>query len=665
MELEHWHTHDLCDPIWVPERVRADGSAIVRFARWASATGRADLTDPFDYAALWRWSVQDIETFWHAVLDFFLVADHHAGDPVLVGDRMETTRWFPASSLNFAGQLLGAGEDENAVCAVWVQEDGRCETTTWRELRDEVGALARTLCERGVGLGDRVIGFVPHARYALVGFLATASLGAVWSQCAPDYGARAAIDRFAQLEPKALIAVDGYLFNGRRYDRRGEVQRLCAGLPTLKNVVFADYGGHGQPELNGIDVLTWQQATTLAGEFPAVEVPFNHPLWVLFTSGTTGVPKGIVHGHGGMALEQRVFSQLHMDVGSDDVYLWHTTPNWAVWNLHVASLLGGGQIVAYDGSPVYPDVSRLWQLASDHGVTVLGTSPGYLMACEKADLRPAENGDLSIMRTLGSTGATLPPGSYRWVRDRIGPHVQVASVSGGTDVAGAFLASAPTTPIWPGEISAPALGVALESFDEAGRPVTDEVGELVVTQPLPAMPLGIWGDHGGERYHDSYFDTFDGVWRHGDWITITSRGTTVMHGRSDATLNRNGVRLGSADIYEIVERLPEITEALVVGVDRPDGGYWMPLFVVLSPCVRLDEVLREKLRSALRTNASPRHVPDEIIAVPRLPHTRTGKKLEVPIKRILQGAAPETVASLGAVDDAAALEFFLGLAQRH
>jgi len=387
-------------------------------------------------------------------------------------------------------------------------------------------------------------------------------------------------------------------------------------------------------------------------------VPFDHPLWVVFSSGTTGLPKGIVHGHGGVVLEHLKAVALHMDLGSDDTFFWYTSPSWMMWNFQVAGLLVGATVVCYDGSPAHPAQDRLWEMAARLGVTVLGTSPGYVMACEKAGAVPAADHDLRALRAVGVTGSTLPASLSWWLADNVGRHVAVASISGGTDVVSAFVGGSRTVPVWAGELSAPYLGVALEAFDESGRPVRGEVGELVITRPMPSMPVRFWNDPDGVRYRDAYFDTYPGVWRHGDWITITDRGGVVMHGRSDSTLNRNGIRMGSADVYQAVERLPEIAEALIVGVDRPDGGYWMPLFVVLADGARLDDALRDRIRDAIRTHASPRHVPDDIVAAPAIPHTRTGKKLEVPIKRLFQGGDAARIVDRSAVDDPGLLDWF-------
>ncbi|MBM0237422.1 acetoacetate--CoA ligase [Micromonospora sp. ATA32] len=611
------------------------------------------------YEALWEWSVNDLDGFWSAVWQFFGLDAVSGYDAVLGSRDMPGAEWFPGATLNFADQLLrpGAGSDPAIVS---VSEGSEPVTMSRAELRRQVASLATTLSELGVGRSSRVVGYLPNVPEAIVAFLATAWLGATWSSVGQDYAAPAVVDRFGQLEPTIMVAADGYRFGGREHDRLAAVTELRRALPTVSATVIVPRLRH---EVTLPSAISWDEATSRPGAGPGPElVPFSHPLWVLFSSGTTGLPKGIVHGHGGVLLEQLKSLGLHWDLDRRDRFFWFTSPSWVMWNLLLSGLVTGSSVVTYDGSPTYPDPGALWKVVSDAGVTVFGTSPGYLQATRDAGIRPAAEHDLSMLRSMGSTGSPLAPDLHQWAAEAVGPG-PLFSISGGTDIAAAFCGGAPTCPVWPGELSVRNLGVAMQAWDDEGRTVRDQVGELVVTRPMPSMPVHLWNDPDGQKYRDAYFSTFPGVWRHGDWVTVTSRGSVVVHGRSDSTLNRNGIRMGSADIYHAVESLADVSEALVVGVEQPDGSYWMPLFVVLADGVALDADLETHICDAIRRAASPRHVPDEVIAVPGIPHTRTGKKLEVPIKRILQGAAVDSVLQPGSLDDPALLAPFVLLAR--
>jgi acetoacetyl-CoA synthetase len=650
-------------PMWTPDPDDVARAHITEFARFAAdRTGR----EFADYDALWHWSVEDVSGFWRCVWDFFdIVADTGAdgtvlANAVLANDVMPGAVWFPGVRLNYVDQVF-RDRDADEIAVVELDETGRSAEVSWAQLQARVAAVAAVLRENGVGIGDRVVAYLPNTAEAVIAFLATASLGAIWSACGMDYAPAAALGRFTQLEPLVLLAADGYRNGGKLYDRTEAVTELRAALPTLRATIAVDrIGAASWP-----DTVAWADAIAGAHELTTTPVAFDHPLWVLFSSGTTGLPKGIVHGHGGVLLEHLKALSLQSDLGPGDRFWWYTTPSWMMWNFQVAGLLVGATIVCYDGSPAHPTPDALWQHAARLGVRLLGTSPAYLSACAKAGVRPGTDHDLSTLRTLGVTGSTLPAPSYRWIAENVGAHVQIASISGGTDVVTAFVGSAPNVPVWSGEISAPFLGVALDAFDEQGHSLHGEVGELVITKPMPSMPVMFWNDPDGTRYRDAYFDTFPGIWRHGDWVTITDRGSVIMHGRSDATLNRNGIRMGSADIYEAVEQLPEVTEAMVIGVDEADGGYWMPLFVTLSPGSELDDALRARIRSAIREHASPRHVPDEVLAAPGIPHTRTGKKLEVPVKRLLQGSLSGATFDPGSVDDPSLIDWFLEVGEQH
>lgn len=619
---------------WVPTERDVDDAIVTHFARFAEKRTGAEYPD---YQTLWRWSVDDIEGFWATLWDYFDLGER--AQPVLENAEMPGARWFPGTTLNYADQVVrNARTDRPAI--IHAGEGVPDREVSWEELLGRAAAFADTLRANGVQPGDRVVGYLPNIPEAVIAFLATASVGAVWSACGQDYSAKAALDRLGQLEPKVLVAADGYTFAGKYRDKRDDVAALRDGLPTL----VASFS---------VDDL----AETSSGALEPISVPFEHPLWILFSSGTTGLPKGIIHGHGGVVLEHLKATALQSDMGRDDTFFWFTSPSWMMWNFQVAGLLVGATIVCYEGSPSAGSPDALWEIAARVKATVLGTSPGYVLGCMKADADPAQKYDLSALRTVGITGSSLPPASSLWLRDHVG--VQVASISGGTDVVSAFIGGVRTVPVWPGELSAPFLGCALDAWDEAGKPVRGEVGELVITKPLPSMPVGFWNDPDGTRYRAAYFEMFPGVWRHGDWITITDHHSVIVHGRSDSTLNRHGIRMGSADIYQAVESMPEVVEALVIGAEQPDGDYWMPLFVVLAEGLELTEELQARINDTVRTEVSPRHVPDEIIVAPGIPHTRTGKKLEVPIKKLLQGGDAAKVVERSAVDDPALLDWYV------
>lgn len=653
------------EPLWEPAPDRIAGARITRFQEWAAERYGAPAAIPGDpvasYAALHRWSVDELTTFWRALADWFEIRFTTPYTEVLADEAMPGATWFPGATLNYAEHALRTAEDPARAddpAILHVDETHEARTVTWRELSRQVGSLAAELRRLGVRPGDRVSGYLPNIPEAAVALLASAAVGAVWTSCAPDFGARSVLDRFQQVEPAVLFTVDGYRYGGKEHDRRETVAELRGALPTLRAVVHVPLLGTPAPE----GALAWSDLTSADAEPVFEQVPFDHPLWVLYSSGTTGLPKAIVQSQGGILLEHLKQLGLQNDTGPEDRFFWYTSTGWMMWNLLVSGLLTGSTVVTYDGSAGHPDISAQWQVAARTGTTFFGTSAAYVMACRKAGIHPGRDLDLSRVKCVATTGSPLPPDGFHWIHDEVSPHMWIASVSGGTDVCSCFAGAVPTLPVYTGELQAPSLATALHSWDPAGEPLVDEVGELVVTRPMPSMPIRFWNDPDGTRYRDSYFDTYPGVWRHGDWITLTGRNTVVIHGRSDSTLNRQGVRMGSADIYEAVERLPEIRESLVIGVERADGGYWMPLFVHLAEGAVLDDALRDRIKRAIREGCSPRHVPDEIIEVRGVPHTLTGKRLEVPVKRLLQGAPLEKAVNPGSVDDVELLRFYARLA---
>ncbi|TMR40626.1 acetoacetate--CoA ligase [Actinomadura geliboluensis] len=649
--------------LWSPPEDRS-ATRLGQFTAWLEARHGVRFAG---YDDLWRWSVEHLGTFWADVAEFFGVAAGLSAEQALADDSMPGAVWFPGVRVNFAEHLLAALDDDRVALAAHT-EDGGSALLTGAELRRQVGALAASLRRLGVEPGDRVAAYLPNTQHAVVAFLATAFVGAVWTVCAPDFGVRSVLDRLAQTRPRVLVAADGHHFGGKRHDRTAAALEILGELPTVETCVWVDHLHPGRvPEPpEGRAVVRWADLVAGEEEPECASLAFEHPLWILFSSGTTGIPKGIVHGHGGMLLEQYKNMLLQTDVRPGDVFYWYTSTAWMMWNIVVCSLLGGATAVLYDGSPTYPDLDRQWALAQQWNLTHFGTSAGYLTACAVQGLRPGDRHDLSRVRFIGSTGSPLPARTARWVYDAVGAGPQLVSSTGGTDVATGFLGATPMHPVWAGELSGPMLGVAVASWDEAGRPATGRDGELVVTAPMPSMPLRLWSDPGGSRYSDAYFSTYPGVWRHGDWVEITERGSAVVSGRSDSTLNRGGVRMGTADVYAAVEPLPEVVDCMMIGVEQDDGGYWMPLFVQLADGAELDDKLRRTIREAIARNASPRHVPDDILAVPGIPRTRTGKRVEVPVKRLFQGVPAERAASAGSLVDPAVIEHYAAIARaRH
>jgi acetoacetyl-CoA synthetase len=640
------------DVLWIPPADVRATTEIGRYLDWLRDERGRDLAG---YDELWRWSVDDLEGFWGSVWDFFGIRAHAPYERVLGARAMPGAKWFPGARLNYAEHALGTDEDADAVAVVARSQTREAIELTFGELRARV-ARARTGLQRlGVGPGDRVVAYLPNIPETLVAFLATASLGATWATCAPEFGARSVLARFGQIEPKVLLAVGGYTYRDRPIDRREQVAEIRAGLPTLEHVVHVPYGDNEIP-----NTVSWADLLAHDGPLEFEPVAFDHPIYVLFSSGTTGLPKAIVHGHGGQLVEHLKGVGLGWDLKPGGRLLWFSTTAWMMWNALVSALLVRSSIVMIDGDPMWPDPSFQWRLAEETRPSFMGVSPTFLMACRKAGLEFGRDFDLSSIRALAFAGSPLPSEGYHYVYEQLGPDVLCLNGSGGTDICGAFVSGSFLQPVYDGEISGRCLGADVTAFDGDGNEVVGELGEMVVREPMPSMPVRFWNDEGNERYLSSYFDLYPGVWRQGDWILFTERGSCVITGRSDATLNRGGVRMGTSELYAVVEELPEVADSLIVHREDDEGGAGeLILFVALAGERELDDGLRRRIAGALRAELSPRHVPDSIVAVPAVPRTMTGKKLEAPVKRILLGARAEDVASADALLDPKAMEAFV------
>ncbi len=612
---------------------------------------------------LWQWSVDNLEDFWASIAEYFHVKFSQPYTAVLTERKMPGAEWFPGARLNFAEHVFrNATSDRPAL--LFRSERHELVEVSWSELRQKAGAVARALRAMGVQQGDRVVAYMPNIPETLIAFLACASMGAVWSSCSPDFGTSSVIDRFKQIEPKVLFAVDGYQYNGKAFDRRPIVSELQQSLPTLeKTVLFPYLFKNADPSsANLAHTVPWHDLLSENARLEFEQVPFDHPLWVLYSSGTTGLPKPIVQGHGGILLEHLKSLALDLDIKPNDKFFWFTTTGWMMWNLLTSGLLVGAVVLLYDGSPSYPDIGALWKFAQDSAMIFFGTSAGFITSCMKAGIEPGKTYDLSKLRGLGSTGSPLPPEGFRWVYEHVKSDIWLASISGGTDVCSAFVGGSILLPVYSGELQCRSLGAKVEAFDEQGQPLLNEVGELVITEPMPSMPLFFWNDPGNKRYQESYFNMYPGIWRHGDWIQITARGTAVIYGRSDSTLNRMGVRMGTSEIYRVVEGFPEVLDSLIIGVEYPGGRYYMPLFVVLSDNVELDDALKARIKESLRRNISPHHVPDEVFAIREVPRTLSGKKLEVPVKKLFMGIPVEKAISIDAMSNPQSIQYFIELA---
>jgi acetoacetyl-CoA synthetase len=636
--------------LWTPTKEAAEGANITKYTRWLEERSGSSFPS---YASLWRWSTENIEEFWESIWEYFEVWSSTPYRTVLPERKMPGARWFEGARLNYAEHVFRNRYDDD-IALIVAAEGEEDSSVTWGQLKSETAALAAFLREEGIKSGDRVAGYLPNCAEAVVGFLAAASIGAVWSCCSPDFGARSVIDRFEQIAPKAFIGVEGYSYGGKRFDRQGVVEEVRASIPSIDTTIVTDT--RQKEDVAGAE--DWVELGERSEPLQFVKVPFDHPLWVLYTSGTTGLPKAIVHGHGGMLLEQLKALSLHNDVRQGDRMFWYTSAGWMMWNYLVGALMLGSTVILYDGDPLHPDPGALWDLAQRTKMTFFGAGAPYFDALVRSGFDPRGH-YLRNLRGFGSTGSPLSAASFEWLYAKVKDDLWVASISGGTDVCTAFVGGNPTLPVASGKIQCRYLGAAVSAYDDSGNPVLGKVGELVVTVPMPSMPLYLWGDKDGSRYAESYFSKFPGVWRHGDWVRIDEDGTCVIFGRSDATIKRRGVRAGTSEIYGVVESIPEVADSLVVDLEYPGGRSFMPLFVVLNSGRVLDEGMRDMIRRKVGADLSPRLVPDDVVQIEEVPRTLNGKKVEVPVKRILMGADPKEALGESSLKNPGAIRFFV------
>ena len=648
------------EKIWEPSAALKQGANITAYIDWLKRKRGKEFAS---YDELWNWSVSDLEGFWASIWDYFEIRSTTPYASVLSSHKMPGAHWFPGARLNYVEQVFRHVSDERPAI-VFRNEAGAQEEIGWRELQRQVACLAAALKRLGVRDGDRVVAYLPNIPQTYVAFLATVSLGAIWSACSPDMGQVAVLDRFRQIEPKVMIAVDGYHYSGKAHDRMALLGDLLQGLPSVEKLILLPYLDANADVSRFANAVAWRDMVSGTAVLEPHPVAFDHPLWVVYSSGTTGMPKPIVHGHGGIVMEHVKLLVLHNNLGPEDRFHWFSSSGWIMWNCQVGGLLVGSTICVYDGNPGWPDFNTLWRFVGETGVTFFGAGAAFYMSCLKGQVEPNEVADLSRLRSLGSTGSPLPPEGYRWIYEHVRSDIWLTPISGGTDFAGCFVGGVPTLPVYLGEMQCRCLGAKVEAFDDAGKALVDEVGELVCSLPMPSMPLYFWNDPDGKRYFDSYFDMYPGIWRHGDWIRITPRGGAIIYGRSDATINRYGIRMGTSELYRAVEDLPEVLDSLVVDLEYLGRESYMPLFVVLRPGVQLSAELEKSIRDRIRVALSARHVPNEVIQVAEVPRTLSGKKMELPIKKLLLGQPLEKIANPDSMANPGCLAWYQEFAQR-
>jgi acetoacetyl-CoA synthetase len=651
--------------LWEPTDKQIEKANITKYIYWLKSHKNLNFSN---YQSLWQWSVDHIESFWASIWEYFQIQSKNPYETVLTTHTMPGAKWFPDSLINYTEHIFKDRID-NDIAIIHSSENRKKTEVTWKKLYKDTAQVQQTLKSLGVVKGDRVVAYMPNIYETVVCFLASASLGAIWSSASPDFGTKSVIDRFKQIEPKVMIAIDGYVYGGKTFNRIETVTNIQSELTTLEATIAVPYLDNSNANFNTYkNPIHWDEAVSSNESKPVLSfeyVPFNDPLWILFSSGTTGKPKPIVQSQGGILLEHLKALTFHVDLGHDSRFFWFTTTGWMMWNFLVGGLLTGSTIILYDGNPSYPDKGRLWKLAEDTKTTVFGTSASYISACMKEEMKPGESFDLSSLKSISSTGSPLPPEGFQWCYEYVKKDLWIASVSGGTDVCSAFILGSPILPVHAGELQCRGLGAKIESFDDHGLGKINEIGELVLTEPFPSMPIFFWNDKDGSRLHESYFDVYPEVWRHGDYLKITERGTCVIYGRSDATINRGGVRIGTSEIYRAVDNVDEVSDSLIVDVPDQNGESTTPLFVVLKDGCLLTNGLKQSIKEQIRTHCSPRHVPTGIYEVPDLPRTLNGKKLEVPIKKLLMGKPVDQVVNQGSLANVGALDYFIDFAKSY
>lgn len=646
------------DILWRPSPEQIERANLTHYMAWLKEEKGLDFSS---YNDLWQWSVDEVEGFWESLWRYFDIIHSRPYEKVLSGRAMPGARWFEGARLNYAEQVFRSMTSDNPAF-LYQTETTELTGMSWQELHDQVAAVAAALRRMGVVVGDRVVAYMPNTPETLVAFLACASLGAIWSSCSPDFAGRSVIDRFKQISPKVLIATNGYMYGGKAFSTIDSVLTLKSELDSLEQVVLVPCRDLPQPAAKVEGTVLWAELLKEAEPLVFEQVPFDHPIWVVYSSGTTGKPKGLVHSQGGVLMEFMKFHTFHLDLHPGDRFFWFSTTGWVMWNIVAGSLLVGAVPVLFDGNPAHPDMTTLWRMAEKAGLSVFGTSAAFITACMQGALKPGADFNLSKLRAIGSTGSPLSAAGFSWVYQEVASDLLLGSTSGGTDITSGFLGACPLLPVRAAELQCRCLGVNAQAWDEEGKPLIGEVGELVITAPMPSMPVYLWDDPDNQRYEDSYFDVYPGVWRHGDWLKLTPEGGCIIMGRSDSTLNRQGVRMGSSDFYNVLDEMPELADSLIVGYTDHGGEYRMPLFVVLAQDVALDAGLKKKIASTLRTTLSPRHVPDDVFAVSDIPRTLNGKKMEVPVIKVLSGVAVDKAVNLGSMSNPKSMDYFMEFA---